>query len=297
MKTFFITIAFISVALSGFAQDYLKKLKDAASANDTAAQIKILRSWEQVSPKDPELFIGYFNYYARISMQETVSIDAKQKDDHSFVLTDTASGKPVAFLNSSVKYNSRLLQKGFDYIEQGISIYPNRLDMRFGKIYMLGQAENYPEFAKEIVKTIDYGSSINHAWLWKEGKPLDDAKNFFLSSLQDYIVTIYNTEDDKLLPLMRQISEAVLKYDPTHVESLSNVALTYLITGEYDKALPYLLKAEKVAPKDIVVLNNIAEAYKRKGDKVHAKAYYEKIILHGSAEEAEDAREKIKELH
>jgi tetratricopeptide (TPR) repeat protein len=202
----------------------------------------------------------------------------------------------VAYLNSSVKFKSAILQKGFDYIDKGIALYPTRLDMRFGKIYMLGQAENYTEFTKYLVATIDYGNSIKDAWTWKEGKPLADAKQFFLGSMQDYIATIYNTEDDNLLPLMRKISETVIKYNPTHVESLSNVALTYLINGNYDKALEYLLKAEKLTPKDVVVLNNIAQAYKRKKDKINAKLYFEKIIKVGSAEEIEDAKQQLKEL-
>ncbi|HEX6333516.1 MAG TPA: tetratricopeptide repeat protein, partial [Flavisolibacter sp.] len=138
--------------------------------------------------------------------------------------------------------------------------------------------------------------SINNAWLWKDGKLLEDPEAFFLSSLQGYCITIYNTEDDDLLPLMRQISEGVVKYYPDHVESLSNIALTYLVTGNYDKALAYLLKAEKVAPKDVIVLNNIAEAYKRKGDKAHAKAYYEKIIKYGDDADKEDARERMNGL-
>jgi tetratricopeptide (TPR) repeat protein len=95
---------------------------------------------------------------------------------------------------------------------------------------------------------------------------------------------------------MRQISEAVIKYYPDHVESLANIALTYLIAGDFDKALPYLLKAEQVAPKDVVVLNNIAETYKRKNDKGKAKVYYEKVIKYGNKEDADDARQKIKEL-
>jgi tetratricopeptide (TPR) repeat protein len=95
---------------------------------------------------------------------------------------------------------------------------------------------------------------------------------------------------------MRQISEVVIKNYPDHAESLSNIALTYLITGEYDKALPFLLRAEKVAPKDVVVLNNIAEAYKRKGNKANAKTYYEKVIKYGNKDEVEDARQKMKGL-
>lgn len=168
--------------------------------------------------------------------------------------------------------------------------------MRFGKIYMLGQAENYHEFAKEIVEAIDYGYKINNAWMWKGNEAVEDPKLFFLGSVQDYISTIYNTGDNNLLPLMRQIAEEIIKYYPDHVESISNIALTYLITGEYDKGLPYLLKAEEISPKDIVVLNNIAEVYNRKGDKTNAKVYLEKIISYGSKEEVQIAKEKIKNL-
>jgi tetratricopeptide (TPR) repeat protein len=296
LKTIAITTAFVLTSFLSFGQDYTKQFKDLSAKNDTSGQARVLTAWAAASPKDPELFIAYFNYYVRRSMTEVVSLDRKQKDKNSFVVSDTGTGKPVAYLNSSVKYKSDILQKGFDYINQGIALHPTRLDMRFGKIYMLGEAENYSEFTKEIIATIDYGNKINNAWLWKEGKPLENPKQFFLGSLQDYITTIYNTQDDNLLSLMRQISEVVIKNYPDHVESLSNIALTYLITGEYDKALPFLLRAEKVAPKDVVVLNNIAEAYKRKGDKANAKTYYEKVIKYGNKDEVEDARQKMKGL-
>jgi tetratricopeptide (TPR) repeat protein len=296
LKTITITTAFVFTSFISSGQDFQQQLKDLSAKNDTIGQASLLTSWAAASPKDPELFIAYFNYYVRQSLTELVTMDRTKKGEQSFVVTDTGTGKPVAFLNSSIKYKSAILQKGFDYINQGISLHPKRLDMRFGKIYMLGEAENFAEFVKEIVVTVEYNNTINNKWLWKEGKPLENPKQFFLGSLQDYVGTIYNTEDDNLLPLMRQISEAVIKYYPDHVESLSNIALTYLITGEYDKALPSLLKAEKVAPTDIVVLNNIAETYKRKGDKANAKIYYEKITRHGNEEERQDAGQQIKNL-
>jgi tetratricopeptide (TPR) repeat protein len=161
---------------------------------------------------------------------------------------------------------------------------------------MLGETENYQEFTRRIIETIEYGHQMGNAWLWKDGKPVDSPKQFLLGSLQDYITTIYNTEDDNLLPLMRQISETVIRYYPEHVESLSNIALTYLITGDFAKALPFLLKAEQIAPKDVIVLNNIAEAYKRQKDTANAKAYYEKVIKYGNKEEVLDAKKKLKSL-
>ena len=167
--------------------------------------------------------------------------------------------------------------------------------MRFGRIYMLGEIEDYQEFTRQIKEALVYSNKINNNWLWKGNKPVKDPKEFLLSSIQDYITTLYNSGDEQLSNI-RAISETVLKYYPNHVESLSNVALTYLINGDYDKALEYLLSAEKVAPKDVVVLNNIAEAYRRKKDSTKAKMYFEKVIRFGNKEEVQDAKEKMKNL-
>ena len=114
--------------------------------------------------------------------------------------------------------------------------------------------------------------------------------------MQEYVITLYNTKNDSLLPNMRQISEAVLKYYPDHVESLANVALTYVVIGQYDKGLPYLLKAEKIAPKDIIVLNNIAEVFLRTNDNPNAKIYLNKIIKYGNKEEQAQAKERLKQM-
>lgn len=168
--------------------------------------------------------------------------------------------------------------------------------MRFGKIYLLSEAKDYDAFTDEIVKAIDYGKSTQD-WLWKGGEKLPDAERFFLENIQGYVGQIYNTGDDGLLPLMRRISETVLTYYPNQVQSLSNVAITYLLGGEFDKAIPVLLKAEKANPEDIIVLNNLAEAYKRTGKTSDAKACFEKIIRYGSEEDQAYAREKLKELN
>ena len=294
-KTILISISALLFSIFGTSQDFQKRWKDVCAKNDTLGQTQLLKDWSASNPRDPELYIAYYNYYIRKSAREIISLNSDRKGKEGFALSDS-TGKEVAFMSSSVQYDPEILQKGFNYINEAISLYPTRLDMRFGRIYMLGKIENYGAFAKAIVETIDYGNSIKNAWLWKEGKPLEDSKEFFLGSIQEYNSTLYNTGDDKLLPHMRQISEAVLNYYPTHVESLTNVALTYIVVGEYDKGLPYLLKAETISPKDIVVLNNIAQVYSRKNDKTNAKAYFEKVIKYGDKEEAEHAREGIKKL-
>jgi Flp pilus assembly protein TadD len=106
---------------------------------------------------------------------------------------------------------------------------------------------------------------------------------------------LYNAGDSQLNN-MKAIAEAVLKYYPDHVENLSNLAITYLIQKDYTNALTPLLKAEKIAPTDYIVLNNIAYCYDTKGDKANAIKYYELTEKYGDERAKQSAKKKLAEL-
>ena len=293
----------LGLILTGFifsfavAQDYQGDFQKYFQENDTINQFKTLTEWEKEYPKDPELFTSYFNYYFNISRDEILVVAAGDPpaNEKYLSLTDS-SGNYAGFIGSKINYDKSNLKKGLDKITEGISLYPNRLDMRFGKIYVLGQINDWSSFTKEIVKTIEYSHINNNQWSWTNNEKQKDGKEFFLSSLQDYQVQLYNTGNDDLLLNMREIANTILKYYPNHIESLSNLSLTYLLTGEYDKGLEPLLKAEKINPKDYIVLSNIAWGYKLKGDKEKAIKYYEKTIEYGDERTKTFAKKQIEEL-
>jgi tetratricopeptide (TPR) repeat protein len=175
-------------------------------------------------------------------------------------------------------------------------MYPNRLDMRFGKIYALGQSEDWENFTKEIVKTIQYSKKNNNEWTWTFNEKKENGKEFFLGSIQDYQLNLYETKNDDLLKNMRRIAEEILKIYPDHIESLSNISINYLLTGQYDKGIEALLKAEKIDPKDGVVLSNIAHGYKLKGDIHNSIKYYEKMLKLEDPRAVEFAKQQIESL-
>jgi tetratricopeptide (TPR) repeat protein len=279
-------------------QTFKKQFNELVSKKDTVEQKKLLEKWEKTDSNDPELFVAYFNYYVNKSRSEIITLGQNPKGENVLQIMDqdTTKKEPVGFIYGDTYYNPELLSKGFDWINKGIEKHPNRLDMRFGKIYMFGQIEDYENFTKEIIKTIDYSAINKNNWTWADSKPLDDPKDFLLGSIQDYQVQLYNTENDSLLDNMKRISETVLKYYPDHIESLSNISVVYMLQKQYDKALEQLLKAEKLNPKDYIVLNNIAQAYKLKGDTKNAIKYYELTIKHGDEQAKQYAKEQIKEL-
>ena len=279
-------------------QTFKQQFNDLVSKKDTVGEQQILEKWEKADSNDPELYVAYFNYFAKKSKKEIVRLDGNGKGKEGFQIMDKDSSKkePVAFLYGDTNYDKDILKKGFDYIDIGIKKHPNRLDMRFGKIYMLGQIEDYEKFTVEIINTIDYSTINKNQWTWSDDQPVDNPKQFFLGSLQGYQVQLYNTENDDLLDNMKRIAETVLKYYPDHIEGLSNLSIVFMLQKQYDKALESLLKAEKLNPKDYIVLSNIAQAYKKKGDTNNAIKYYELTIKHGDDQAKKYAQGQIDEL-
>jgi tetratricopeptide (TPR) repeat protein len=117
-----------------------------------------------------------------------------------------------------------------------------------------------------------------------------------LSAIQSYQLQLYNTGNDDLLPNMQRIALAILNIYPEHIESLSNLSVTYFINKEYDKGLEVLLKAEKLDPKDFIVLSNIANGYRLKGNTAKSVEYYEKTLLYGDEEAKAFAKERLEML-
>lgn len=293
-KTIGLFIALTTSSI-GFCQNFYSEFQNNFKTNDTIKQLETLTAWEKDSQTDPELFTCYFNYYFSKSQSEQISLSTQKPNGEGFELKDSLN-QTAGYLGSQINFNQIEFQKGIDKISKGIELFPNRLDMRFGKIYAFGQIEDWNNFTNEIILSVQYSMTNNNEWTWTNNETRNDGKEFFLSSLQDYQVQLYNTGDDNLLIDIRKIANEVLKYYPNHIESLSNLSITYLLTGEYDKGIDPLLKAEKLDPKDYIVLSNIAKGYNLKGDKKKAIEYYKKVIEYGNEDTKAEAKDQIKEL-
>ena len=293
-----VTISFIAFTLlTSFCpgQNYKEQFLELMQSEDSTKQIELLTKWEAEDANDAELWVCYFNYYFQQSAQEAIGLVTEEPDGESLQLKDS-TGQVTGYFTSSVVYDPEVLQKGFEKINKGIALYPNRLDMRFGKIYALGESKDWEAFTNEIIQTVQYSQTNNNEWTWTGNQKQENGKAFMLEAIQDYQVTLFEEEDEALLQNMRTVAEEILKIYPDHIESLSNMSITYLLTGEFDKGIEVLLKAEKINPKDGVILSNIAHGYKLKEDVPNAIKYYEKMLELDDPRAVEFAKSQIEAL-
>lgn len=295
MKNLLLAFLLAQVANLALGQSYREDFQALMKKKDTVGVKNLLNKWESSSPNDPEFYVSAVNFYFKNSRQELTSLSKQQTGTQSIPFTDS-TGKVAGYLNTSLEYRPDQLSLALNYISRGIGKFPNRLDMRFGKCYLFEQVGAYNEFTSELIKVVDYSVMIKNNWLWTQNKKLDDGEQFMLSTIQQYLRELYDTQVDSLLENMKQIGEATLKYYPNDVEILSSTAVANMLTHNYDTALSYLKRAEQINPKDFIVLNNIAQGYKMKGDKANAIKYYELTEKYGDDDAKKQARKNIEEL-
>lgn len=294
MKTLILSIVFICSGSFLFAQDYYEQFKKHLQKSDTTQQRLVLKNWEPTGLNDPEFYTANFNYYFYLSRQNVLSFEAEPLDEKSFVIIDSSGEEN--FLNNRILYLEGPLASAFEFIDEGIRKFPDRLDMRFGKIYALGLHEDYEKYTKEIIKTIDHSNSIKEKWFWEYNKPKEDARTFFIASVYSYMTHLYNTEDDNLLANIQQIGLKLQAYDPENIPVLSMLGVTYILQEDFENSIKYFSKANELDPTDYIVLNNLAQSYLKKGAYSEAKKFYKLALKYGDATAKEMARVNLKKL-
>ena len=150
-------------------------------------------------------------------------------------------------------------QAAFDAINQGIDAFPQRLDLRFGKIYMCQMIADYKCMKDEILRVVDFAGNSGQAWMWLQYEPNDTA--FMLSVILNYLKILWDAGKDGEI---KEIADEILNYFPDHVESLNMAAVSYLVQGDWENAEPYLQNARKLAPEDQIVQKNLQKLQEMK---------------------------------
>lgn len=291
-----IVILLLVFPILTFAQDFKQEFNEKFKSKDYQfEEVKtILDNWKIKSKSDVDYYIAAFNFYFAESQKEIIqlAVEAPDDDREALVLKDSL-GNSAGYMYAQKMNNDSLFAISQNTIDEGIKLFPNRLDLRFGKIHTLGKYERFEEFSTEILKTIEYSKKIKHQWLWAENKKRDDPEDFFIDAVQRYQNTLYQLELDEN---MKKIAKKMYETFPSSVFTISSYGMTFLIENKFKEALELYKKAEKINPNDPIVLNNIGLIYERLDDIDQAKKYYKKIISVGDDKSKAFAQKKLDQL-
>ena len=180
-------------------------------------------------------------------------------------------------------------------LENLIKEFPKRLDYRYEKIHKIFEKSDWSAFTPEVLDLIDLSYSTNHKWEWDKNENVvgENPEAFLLNTIKDYVFMLYYTEEISLHDDIRKISNKVLDQRPNEFDFVTYFPMTYEITGEYKKALPYLERAEKLSDQNGMIMSHIAKCHFELGNFGEAMKYYKRTTEWGDAGEKEDAISQI----
>lgn len=308
MKRFF-SIALLT-AVCGFAtaQGVYDRFYEALQEDDSAAMATTIGEIRASGDQSAERYVAEYNFYfSRALLFSGMTSSTVYPDESEHVVGDImtlsdSTGEVAGYMYFIENWDEGIADSGLAIINKGLSLYPERLDMHYGKIHLLRKLRWWNAYADAIHATLDYAEKHRNTMVFPDGgAPID---TILIEGILDYESSLFeaiqNSPDSLTfvtrLDLLRGISEHMLHIFPTDAYSMNIMAVTYQLVEDRQNSLKWLLAAEKVDPKDAIILSNIADTYHMLGDTKNERKYLEKITKIDDGEFAERAKNYLKEL-
>ncbi len=307
MKKLFSTLWMMSLIMLAAAQDPYEQFYDALHKGDTTAMKASMLKIRNMNEQTAERYVAEYNYYYNLSKTQSgvvTSVDPPSEADgvqgEVYTLTDS-TGAVYGYMYYAQRWDFARVDSALDVISRGIALFPDRLDMWYGKIHLLQELCRWNVFADEIHALLDRTTQNKLQWQWPNNNaPMEEVvtDGIFDYEKELFMAAVNDENADKMqqkILLLRGIAEDLYHHFPKFVQNINVIAATYQVLEDRSAALTWLLKAEKVAPHDGVVLSNIADTYYMLGDSKNERKYLKKVIKYGTPEEKERAKSFLKE--
>ncbi len=278
-------------------EDYRTAYLDLMDREEYEDLSALLEDWEKDFPKDPEMFIAWFNYYLNRNVSSGMSLQENPPPSgEHLAITDPDTGEIMGYMCDSTTYDPEDTGMAIARLNRGLALAPDRLDMHFGKIHILQEIGDYATEAEALMACLSRSAENGNAWLWSRNEPLEEGFSFLVNNIQDYYSLWLNVGSDETLDALKEVSSLQMDLYPDHVYAYNNIAFSFLLRGSLEEGLAYLLQAEELNPDDVIVLNNIALCYVNLDDRESARRYFERLLDYPDEVERAYVEERLKNL-
>lgn len=282
---------FSTVCIAQTRQELYDRFTSAMQEKDSASVKNIIGEWEKLYPQDAQICALYSNLYTLRAEKEVVIISAEKPEDEEVFVTVDSTGKEY-YMYSKLDVDMEWIDKSIDVLGKGVEKHPDRLDLWFGKAYMVMSFYEDDDFIAVLSDILKRSVANKNNWLWTFDEKVGDGQAELFSTFQGYFSEVF----EQNLNLADRIADLVLEFYPNNVIFLNDKAVIAYTAGDIDGALANFLKVHKIDPEDPVVINNIAYTYELKKDKAKALEYYKLLSKTTDPQYKKIAEKALKEL-
>jgi tetratricopeptide (TPR) repeat protein len=288
-----VALLFMSIGLAE-EQDYAARFKELRDQKADAQIEPLLNEWREKRPNDPDAWITSANYYFN---QRQVVISTKKPQKGDFSLTDKKTEKQAGSI--SFESDEAATKRAADLLQQATTKFPDRLDIWCGLAFVYQESGDFDSEFLTLQRMVSYAREHLAQLRWLNGENLPEPADHFIPGKLHSYGTYYekkeNPEDDKRF---LKIATFAAQQFPDHPYAFNDVALYYSIAGDNAKTREWLEKANRIDPKDTLVLMNLGQICSKLGDNRSARKWYQEVLKvdpEGEyALQAKDALAKLK---
>lgn len=285
-KAFVFSCTLLALAAQGFSQEYLAEYNKLIEDQTWDEVPGLLNRWVADEPNNVEARMLSYNYYFEKSKGRP---PASKKEPVKTSKTNAPIRKTAPIVNDS------LFHIALSHLHSAIEVDPRRLDPHLALAYSWREKGDVASHLDVVLKLIDLNHKIKSKWLWVKGEPVKDAEEFFKATIQAYNHELFNMPEPQI-DAIEAISEKMIRYYPEDAENYSNLGACKMSRGMPAEAMSYYAEAYEKAPDDMVVVGNMAIAYKELGQNEEAIRFYEIMQQKGNYKQMEYAKSQIAEL-
>lgn len=298
MKSAFYAFAVsIIIPLSLRGDDFSEKLKDMSSSAPAAEMQKFIKDSYEAHKDDPAYYVAAANYWWNLSLAPNISTKPSEKGD--YVVADPKTGKEVGSMSTEGRVNPQIPDNAVQLLREALKRFPNRIDIGMGLAYMLREMEKQKDCFDVLLQVLQNAKKSPTELKWKNGEVLPEPPNAFISELmQGYTGSFYRLETKEGDALCRSLCEAIIHAYPDHPYAYNILAALCSSNKDDQGCAKYLLIAYQKAPNDSIVILNLANTYRRLGDKKEAERYYKLAIASKPSEDIKaEAESSLREIN
>lgn len=289
MKPVFYTLIVATMLpLSLLGEDFALQLK-AMSPSAPAQEIqRFIKESYEANKNDPEYYVASANYWWNLSLEPNISTKPSEQGD--FIVADPETGKAVGSVSTEGRVNPQVPDNAVQLLREALKRFPNRIDIGMGLAYMLRELGKQKECLEVLLQVLQNAEKNAGELQWKDGDPLPESPDEFIPKLmQGYSASFYKLETKEGDALCQDLCEAIIRAYPDHPYAYNVLAALCSANNDEPGCARYLLIAHQKVPSDSIVILNLANAYRRLGDKKEAMRFYNLVL---ASEPSEDIKEE-----
>lgn len=256
-----------------------------------------IRDVRSADSLDPDYFILSINYYFCVAERPGIEIRQGDITAESLIALYDAQGNQVGGIIDHSYFDRGLMLTGIGILDSGIALYPDRLDMRFGKVYTCFESRLLRESADALKGILSQHRTKGSEWkLDREAPLLKEADEYVLENVQSYVRDFYDLSSPLSDSIVEEVSREIIATFPNSAYGYTNISSILRLQGNFDSSLAMLGQACRIDPSDPIVVINLAITAEEAGKVKLAVEYFTKLLSIGDVDQQALAREHLEKL-